>query len=56
MTRQFGAKPTVLPMGGQPEPGFWSVPITNGELVVSEATGDLRSALNGRPPVARLPA
>ena len=41
--RQFGAKPTVLPMGGQPEPGSWSVSITNGELVISEATGDLRS-------------
>jgi hypothetical protein len=43
LLRQFGAKPTVLPMGGQPEPGSWSVPITNGELVVCEATGDLRS-------------
>ena len=41
--RQFGAKPTVLPMGGQPEPGSWSVPIINGELVVSEATSDLRA-------------
>ena len=41
--QQFGAKPTVLRMGGQPEPASWSVPITNGELVVSEATSDLRS-------------
>jgi hypothetical protein len=41
--RQFGAQPTVLPMGDQPEPGSWSVPISGGELVVSEATGDLRA-------------
>jgi hypothetical protein len=41
--RQFGAQPAVLPMGGQPEPGSWSVPITDGELVVSEATSDLRA-------------
>jgi hypothetical protein len=33
--RQFGAMPTVLPMGDHPEPGSWSVPITDGELVIS---------------------
>jgi hypothetical protein len=43
LMRQFGAQPTVLPMGDQPEPGSWSVPISGGELVVSEATGDLRA-------------
>jgi hypothetical protein len=43
LMRQFGAKPTVLPMGGQPEPGSWSLAITDGELVISEATGDLRA-------------
>ena len=43
LMRQFGAQPAVLPMGGQPEPGSWSVPITDGELVVSEATSDLRA-------------
>jgi hypothetical protein len=41
LMRHFGAKRTVLPMGGQPEPGSWSVPITDGELVISEATADL---------------
>ena len=43
LMREFGAQPTVLPMGDQPEPGSWSVPIIGGELVVSEATGDLRA-------------
>jgi hypothetical protein len=43
LMRQFGANPTVLPMGDQPEPGSWSVPITDGELVISEATADLRA-------------
>jgi hypothetical protein len=28
---------------GEPAPGSWSVPIRNGELVVSEATSDLRT-------------
>jgi hypothetical protein len=41
--RQFGAQPTVLPMGDQPEPDSWSVPITGGELVASDATSDLRA-------------
>jgi hypothetical protein len=40
--QQFGARPTVFPMG-EPEPGSWSVPISDGELVVSEATSDLRT-------------
>jgi hypothetical protein len=43
LMRQFGAQRTVLPMGDQPEPGSWSVPISGGKLVVSEATGDLRT-------------
>ena len=43
LMREFGAQPTVLPMGDRPEPRSWSVPITGGELVVSEATGDLRA-------------
>ena len=43
LMRQFGAIPTVLPMGDHPEPGSWSVPITDGELVISEATADLRA-------------
>jgi hypothetical protein len=30
-------------MGGQPEPGSWTVPITDGELVVSQATSDLQA-------------
>jgi hypothetical protein len=40
--QQFGARPTVFSMA-EPEPGSWSVPIGNGELVVSEATSDLRT-------------
>jgi hypothetical protein len=40
--QQFGAQPTVFPMG-EPEPGSWSVPIAGGELVVSEATRDLQT-------------
>jgi hypothetical protein len=40
--QQLGAQPTVFPMG-EPEPGSWSVPIAGGEVVVSEATGDLRA-------------
>ena len=43
LMRQFDAQPTVLPIGDQREPGSWSVPITGGELVVSEATSDLRA-------------
>jgi hypothetical protein len=42
LTQQFGAQPTVFPRGA-PEPGSWSVPIAGGELVVSEASGDLRT-------------
>ena len=42
LMQQFGAQPTVFPEG-EPEPGSWSVPIAGGELVVSEATGDLRT-------------
>jgi hypothetical protein len=30
-------------MSDHPEPGSWSVPITDGELVISEATADLRA-------------
>jgi hypothetical protein len=45
LMQQFGAQPTVLAMG-EPEPGSWSVAIAGGELVVSEATTDLR----GMPP------
>jgi hypothetical protein len=41
LMRQFGARPTVLPMGHHRELGSWSVPITDGELVISEATADL---------------
>ncbi len=40
--QQFGARPTVI-LTGEPEPGSWSVPIRDGELVVSEATSDLRT-------------
>jgi len=40
LMQQVGAQPTVFPTG-KPEPGSWSVPIAGGELVVSEATGDL---------------
>jgi hypothetical protein len=40
--QQFGAQPTVFPMA-EPEPGSWSVPTAGGELVVSEATSDLRA-------------
>jgi hypothetical protein len=40
--QQFGAQPTVFPIE-EPEPGSWSVPIRGGELVVSEATRDLRA-------------
>jgi pimeloyl-ACP methyl ester carboxylesterase len=43
LMRQFDAQPTVLPMGDQPEPGSWSVPIIGGQLVVSDATSDLRA-------------
>jgi hypothetical protein len=42
LMQQVGAQPTVFPTG-KPEPGSWSVPIAGGELVVSEATGDLRA-------------
>ncbi len=58
--QQFGAQPTVFPKG-EPEPGSWSVPIAGAELVVSEATRDLRTmppsmieaatSLLGTPPV-----
>ena len=60
LMQQFGAQPTVFPMG-EPEPGSWSVPIAGAELVVSEATRDLRTmppsiieaatSLLGTPPV-----
>jgi hypothetical protein len=35
-------QPTAFTVGA-PEPASWSVPIAGGELVVSEATGDLRT-------------
>jgi hypothetical protein len=60
LMQQFGAQPTVFPKG-EPEPGSWSVPIAGAELVVSEATRDLRTmppsmieaatSLLGTPPV-----
>jgi hypothetical protein len=60
LMQEFGAQPTVFPTG-KPEPGSWSVPIAGGELIVSEAAGDLRAmpprmidaagTLLGRPPV-----
>ena len=47
LLRQFGAQPAVF-RTGKPEPGSWSVPITGGELVVSEATSDNLRAMPPR--------